>query len=253
MKFNNVYENEIKVDDIPIKVLRPSLGATPYPTIVFYHGWSSNAEKQKFRAYILASLGYQVLVPTSIYHGERNSIDYAISGNAEKYFWGVILKNIEESNKIIDYAVNNLNADKDRIAVMGHSMGGFTAAGIFAQNKSIRTAVVLNGSCNYGFSNKSFSETFNIAMHLFPMELVEEIKKYDPMNNLDKIIDRPILMLHGDSDSLIDVNGQREFFTKVSPLYKDISKIKYIEYPKLNHLVTTNMMEDIAIWCEEFL
>ncbi len=253
MKFNNIYENEIKVDDIPIKVLRPNIGVAPYPTIVFYHGWSSNAEKQKFRAYILACLGYQVLVPTSIYHGERNPIDYSISGNAERYFWRVILKNIEESYKIFDYAVSSLNADKNRIAVMGHSMGGFTAAGIFAQNKSIRTAVVLNGSCDYGFSNKSFPETFNISMNLFPMELIKEIEKYDPMNNLDKIINRPLLMLHGDGDSLIDVNGQRNFFAKVSAIYKDKDKIKYIEYPKLNHLVSTNMMEDIAIWCEEFL
>lgn len=253
MNYKNVIEREIKIGDIPVMVLTPRGETTPYPTIIFYHGWSSTADKQKFRAYIFATLGYQVLIPTSIYHGERNPIDYTISENAGKYLWRVILKNIEEFNIIIDYAVNNLQVDKDRIAVMGHSMGGFTSSGIFAHNKNIKTAVILNGSCDYGHSNRSFSETFKISMDVFPKELMQEIEKYDPMNNLDKIIDRPILMLHGDSDSLIDVNVQRDFYAKVSPMYKYSSKIKYIEYPKLNHLVTTNMMEDIAIWCEEFL
>ena len=253
MNFKNIFEREIRIGDIPVIVLTPSGETAPYPTIVFYHGWSSNADKQRFRAFILASLGYQVLVPTSIYHGERNPIDYVISENTGNYLWKVILKNIEEFDVIIDFAVKNLNADKDRIAVMGHSMGGFTSSGIFAQNKYIKTAVILNGSCDYGHSNRSFSETFKISMDIFPKELMQEIEKYDPMNNLNKIVNRPILMLHGDCDSLIDVNVQREFYAKVSPMYKDSSKIKYIEYPKLNHLVTTNMMEDTAIWCEKFL
>lgn len=253
MNFKNINEREIKIGDIPVLILTPSGEAAPYPTIIFYHGWSSTADKQRFRAYILATLGYQVLIPTSVYHGERNPIDYTISENAGKYLWKVILKNIEEFDIIIDFAVKSLNADKDRIAVMGHSMGGFTSSGIFAHNKNIKTAVILNGSCDYEHSNRLFSETFKISMDVFPKELMQEIEKYDPMNNLDKLIDRPILMLHGDCDSLIDVNVQRDFYTKVSPMYKSSRNIKYIEYPKLNHLVTTNMMEDIAIWCEEFL
>lgn len=253
MKFKNIIEREIKIGDIPVMILTPRGESAPYPTIIFYHGWSSTADKQKFRAYILATLGYQVLIPTSIYHGKRNPIDYSVLENAGKYLWQVILKNIEEFGIIHDYAVKDLHADKDRIAVMGHSMGGFTSSGIFAQNKNIKTAVILNGSCDYGYSNRSFTEIFNIPMNILSEDVLEEIEKHDPMKNLDKIIDRPILLLHGDSDSLIDVNVQRDFYARVSPMYTDSSKIKYIEYPKLNHLVTTNMMEDIAIWCEEFL
>lgn len=253
MNFKNIDEREIKIGDIPLMVMTPKWETAPYPTIIFYHGWSSTAEKQRFRAYILATLGYQVIIPTGIYHGERNPVDYTISEGSGNYFWSVVLKNIEESNTIIDYAVKNLIADEDRIAVMGHSMGGFTSAGIFAYNKNIKTAVVLNGSCDYGHSNRSFGDVFNTTIDIFTKEFIEKIEKHDPMNNLYKIIDRPILMLHGDSDSLIDVNIQRDFYAKISPMYENPQKIKYIEYPNLNHIVSTNMMEEIAIWCEKFL
>ncbi len=73
------------------------------------------------------------------------------------------------------------------------------------------------------------------------------------MNNLESIIDRPLLMLHGDSDSLVDIEAQREFFKKVSPLYRGSERLKFIEYPKLNHFVTTNMIEEAAIWFGEYL
>ena len=37
--------------------------------LIFYHGWSSSAENQLFRANIFASFGYRVFLPDAIFHG----------------------------------------------------------------------------------------------------------------------------------------------------------------------------------------
>lgn len=253
MELKNVKEENILIDDIPALVLTPNNDVSLHPTIVFYHGWSSSHENQRFRGYILASLGYQVVIPCAIYHGSRNPVDHRNPEVAGRYFWDVILKNIEEFKKISEYTVSRLSADPDRIGVCGNSMGGFTTAGIFTCYESVKAAVVFNGSCNWNYSNTCFLNALNFNAEDFPKDLQESIDKFNPMNNLESIIDRPLLMLHGDSDSLVDIEAQRQFFKKVSPLYRCSERLKFIEYPKLNHFVTTNMIEEAAIWFGEYL
>jgi len=253
MEFNNMIEKKVMINNISTIVLTPRNDSKLYPTIIFYHGWGSTIEKQRFRGFILCSLGYQVMIPCAIYHGERNPIEHSNPDNAGRYFWDVILNNIGESNSIIEYAINNLSADPDRVGVSGNSMGGFTAAGIFTSNQDVKALVVFNGSCNWEYSNKIFMKALNITDGNVPRELQEKMDKYDPMKNLNLIIDRPILSLHGDKDTIVDIGAQKEFYEKVFPLYVDSSKIGLIEYPKLNHFVTTNMMEEAAIWFNKYL
>ena len=253
MEFNNMLEKRIMIYNIPAIVLTPKNDSKLHPTVIFYHGWGSSIEKQRFRGFILCSLGYQVIIPCSIYHGERSPIDHSNPENAGKYFWNVIIKNIEESNLIIDYSINYQDADPNRIGVTGNSMGGFTAAGVFTSNQDIKALVVFNGSCNWEHSNKLFMEALNITNLNPPKELQVNIDRYDPIKNLDTIKNRPILSLHGDNDSLVSIEAQRLFYENVFPLYKDSSRIEFIEYPKLNHFITTNMMEEAAMWFNKYL
>lgn len=245
----NVIEENVKIKDIPCIILRPSNENGKVPTIIFYHGWSSTKEMQRFRGFILCSLGYQVIIPDAIYHGERNPIDYTSISNASKYFWKVILKNIDESEYIIEESINKNNADPKRIGVMGHSMGGFTAAGIFANNSKINCSVIFNGSCNWEKSNEIFSK---ILEDNISNGEEKEIKSLDPINNLEKLIDRPMLILHGDSDAVVSIEPQRIFHSKINSLYKEKSRIELIEYPNVNHHLTTSMMEEGAKWLQRY-
>lgn len=43
----------------------------PLAELVLYHGWGSNAEKQRFRGQLLAAFGYRVIVPEISGHGVR--------------------------------------------------------------------------------------------------------------------------------------------------------------------------------------
>lgn len=75
LRFSNVVEEKIYIGEIPAIIFRPAETRNLYPTVIFYHGWSSSKENQRFRAFILSALGYQVVIPDAINHGERNPID----------------------------------------------------------------------------------------------------------------------------------------------------------------------------------
>lgn len=241
-----IHEEKIYIGDIPALLFRPKDKKESLPTIVFYHGWSSNKEAQRIRGLIFAAVGYQVLIPDAIYHGERNPIEYTMENS--KYFWEIILNNVKESFILINELTEKYGGDPENIFVMGNSMGGFTASGVFTQNKNIKSLVVFNGSCAWEFSNEKFKENPEIKVTADMEALEAKIKELDPINNMEKLKDRPILMLHGDSDVVVSVEAQREFFQKINPLYEDKNKIKLLKYPGLNHYITTNMIEESILW-----
>lgn len=258
LKSDYIIEDRIFVDKIPAILFRPKEKKGLLPSIILYHGWSSNKERQRMRGFILAAAGYQVIIPDAIYHGERNPLSDYDAKNIGKYFWSVILNNLEESSTIIDELISKYNSDPDRIGICGHSMGGFTASGIFANNPNVKALVVFNGSCAWEHTNEIYSAFFNKesiektnAEKLYVLK--DKIAKLDPMNNLKLLKNRPVLLLHGDSDNSVPVESQRLFYKTVQPIYDDKDKIKYIEYPNLNHFVTTNMMEECIAWFYKYL
>ena len=225
LKSNYILEEQISIGKIPAILFRPRESRELIPTIIFYHGWSSDKETQRIRGFILSSVGYQVVIPDAINHGERNPLyNYDIQ-DATKYFWNTIFTNIEESSILIDELVSKFNADPNRIGVIGNSMGGFTAAGVFTHNPSIKALVVFNGSCSWENSNKIFKESFEIDAVKKQKETEEKIAKMDPMNNLERLIDRPILLLHGDNDSVVSIESQRIFYEKMNPCIRKRDKV----------------------------
>ena len=253
LESNFIHEERHKIGEVPVIRLVPKYTEGPLPTVIFYHGWSSSKEIQLMRGMILAGFGYQVILPDSINHGERGLVDYSDPGEVVKYFWPTILKNLEEYSLIRDFAIENFNADGERLGVSGNSMGGFTASGIFTYNPEIKALVVLNGSANWTGANFIFKE-------LVPGKLPDWLKKeedyissIDPMNHLDKVIDRPILILHGGADSVVDIKSQKDFYKTASALYSDRNRIHLIEYNNLNHIVSTNMLEETVKWFKKFI
>ncbi|TFZ41367.1 hypothetical protein E4100_01975 [Soehngenia longivitae] len=252
MNLFGVEENKLYIENIPVLVIRPSFIEGNYPTVIFYHGFTSNKENQKFRAEILASLGYQIILPDSLYHGERGNIDYE-KEVYEGVFWRIVLKNIEEYDTIKDFATEKLHSDPNRMAVMGHSMGGFTSSGIFRKDEALKTAIIVNGSCDYLESNKIFKNKLGIEDDEKFEEMERHISNNDPLRNIKTIVDRPLLLLHGEADSIVDINPQKQFYETAKKLYKNKELINLITYPNLNHHFTVSMLEKSAEWLNKYL
>lgn len=241
------------IGEIPVIRLIPKDTKKPYKTLVFYHGWSSSKEVQLMRGMILASFGYQVILPDAINHGARGLIDYGDPKNLINKFWPTVLKNVEEYGEIRDFMIENFHADRDRIGISGNSMGGFSASGIFTYNREIKALVILNGSANWDGANFIFKEMVEGQLPDWMEEEEKKISHIDPKNNMELLIDRPILMLHGEADSVVDIRSQRGFYESAQLEYMDKNKIQLIQYNKLNHIVSTNMMEETVKWFNRYL
>ncbi len=246
LKSEFIEERKVYINDIPAILLRPKNTGDKLATIIFYHGWTSNKEAQKMRGLILAIFGYQVLIPDGPYHGERNPIQYSRANH--KYFWEIIFKNMEEVDYLIDELVDKHGGDKDNIIAMGHSMGGFTAGGIFTHNNRVKSAIVVNGSLAWEYANKLLVKRMDLEISEELKQIEKKIIQLDPINHLEKLIDRPLLLLNGDGDLVVSPKSQKLFMDKAQSLYSDKNKIRHIEYSYVGHFVTTNMMEDSISW-----
>ncbi len=246
-----VKEEKLEIDGIPCLKFSPRQTEELLPAILYYHGWSSNKENQRFKAIIMASFGYIVVVPDALHHGERNPIEYN-EENLEKYFWDIVINSVQESKKLIARMSGNNLIDPDKMGVMGHSMGGFTAAGVFVENKNLNCLVNINGSSAWGDFNRLFIEKNDKA----PVSFQDETKlaRFDPVNNKEKLNLRPVLLLHGDSDTFVPIDSQRIFYKKIAPLYEqNPEKLKLVEVPAMNHYISTGMLEEGIRWFDKYL
>ena len=247
------YENSFitttreKINGVPCLKFKPKDHKGLLPTVIFYHGWHSSKEFKKFQAMSIAGFGYQVIVPDALHHGDREPIDHDDPQNLERYLWEIILQSVKESQKFIEIIISGHQADPARIGVMGSSMGAITAGGVFVDNSDVKCLVGFNGS----FAWQEAIKRKNLPTSLNNKELIEY---YDPMNNVDKIKERAISILHGVDDTSVPIDSQRLFFNKMHPLYiKNPEKLELKEYPKINHKITTGMLESAITWFKEQL
>lgn len=243
---------KLQISGIPTIVIKPKEAVDKLPLIILYHGWSSSKENHMMLGQTLALYGYNVLIPDALHHGERGVLDYDAKGTVVTSFWPIIFNNIKEAEQLISYGIKELSADKDRIAVMGHSMGGFSSAGIFVKYPNIKTVININGSFSYAHTESLMLA--NLGGYDVTQEHIEELKLYDPMYHLETLAQRPMLIVHGEQDQVVPIGGQDYFFNEVQEIYKDImGNIKFARFPRVNHYITVQMVEEILLWLQEKL
>lgn len=244
LKSDLIEIEKVEVNGRYLYVLRPEILKSPYKTVIFYHGWSSNAKNQIFRASILAQYGYQVVLPEALNHGERGNLDYMNFDIVKEKFLPTLMSNLKESSEVIDYVKNNLDIDTNHLYISGHSMGAITAGAVFSMNEDIKAAVVFNGTLNWkwlvyiieNLNDKKLSDEMKIIR--------ESILKMNPMENIEKIKDRPIAMLNGQLDNVVSADSQEEFYNKALKIYEKKENIFFKKYENTYHQLTTQMLED---------
>lgn len=247
----NICAENITVGDVPCIRFYPSKSSgfkAPFATLLYYHGWSSQKENQTLIAHLFASLGFQVLVPDAIHHGERgkfNDYDKAFCRN----LFLTIMQNLAEFPLLLNHLTEQCGADKNAVAVAGNSMGGFTAAGIFTHNSAVKTAIVFNGACDWENSVLYMEKKGKTQ----PLYRSAAVKKANPAYNMEKIINRPLLLMHGTKDAFVPYAVQKQFYKKASALYKNPDKIVFIGVERMNHYISVQMLSHAASWLEKEL
>jgi len=249
-KNDNVIEKRDKIKDIPILRFFP-VNSVKLPTIIYYHGWSSNKNFQRFKASIYALYGYHVIVPDSVNHGVRGAVDFEREDALDSFFWKTILKSVDESLELLKGIRKFNETDNNRIGLAGSSMGGFIGSGIFIKNSDFKTFISFNGSCSWVETNNIYKKESNKFKN--SDKYLEKIKNFDPINNLTNLNNRPLLMIHGDVDTSVPLIAQKNFYAEAKKYYKNNKKIELYEVPGVDHHITINMIEKAIRWLKKYL
>lgn len=238
---------ERKVYAAGIPCLQITSGDIPKGVIVFYHGWTSQKEYQALRGRTLAAYGYDVLIPEAVNHGERGPIDYE-APEAYSTFWQTIFQNLQEVPILLKY-IKKWRPGVP-LAVMGHSMGAFTALGVMTYFPVFRTVVAMNGSGWWDESERRFRSALHIEKPRTYRFMMRQITALDPYNHVNRLQGRSVLALNGCADNVVDNHAQDLYMSKVKAQGIDSHTIIY---DGLGHFVTTNMLGDAIQWLDEKL
>lgn len=208
--------------------------------IMMFHGWGSTIESQIQLGKELSEIGFKVVIPEIKYHDSRQPLNNHFDQKVlQRYFWKTIFETIDEEGELI----HRLNLQKENLILLGSSMGGFIASGMFFSNTSYAGLININGSSSFIYSERDFRKK-DRRVPLNDKEL-EVFVKYDPKFKYSTIR-KPILFLHGEQDLVIPIGGQVDFLAT-----KQNDFIDFLKYMDVNHTITNCMKNDIFNWLDK--
>jgi dipeptidyl aminopeptidase/acylaminoacyl peptidase len=200
-----------------------------YPLVLWVYGGLSLSDSLltfglegsgPFNMQLLATRGYAVLLPDAPLHLGTPMLDLVKT----------VLPGV---NKVIEMGI----ADPGRLAIMGHSNGGYSTLALIVQTKRFKAAIEMDGMAdllgNYGQMDKAGSafavstlEHAQDAMGGTPWEFRDRYIENSPSFYLDRI-ETPLLIAHGSEDSTVQPFLAAGVFVGLRRLGKEVTYAKY--------------------------
>lgn len=188
-------------NSVPVRgwFVRPASVPDPVPTVIVAHGWSGNAADMLPAARVLQVAGLAVALYDARGHGTSGR-DGPIT----------ILKFAEDIRACLDYLDTRPDVDRNRIGLLGHSLGGSGALLAAAVDPRVRAVV----SCSAFADPRTITADFLSRLHipLWPFlplvcRFIERwlgtrMEEVAPKNAIGRIT-APLLLLHGTRDRFI--------------------------------------------------
>ena len=171
---------------------------------------------------LFATRGYAVFFPDIVLNQGTTMRDLAKS----------IIPGVD---KVVEMGI----ADNDRIGVIGHSWGGYTALSLIVQTPRFKAAVMRGGYGNligmYGDMESNGSaraqmlyeaDFGNLGMGGTPWQFRDRYIENSPVFYLDKV-ETPLLIIHGGAERTVQVHNANEIFVDLRRLGKTVIYAHY--------------------------
>ncbi len=214
-------------DVVPFYIVTP-LNATPQNRvagIVLVHGLTQNIDQMLFAAQFYAAQGYAVAIPEIVNHGDRKTVHHALFGSDVRSLRADLIQSVGDIRRVMDVFAARPNVDKNRISLVGLSLGSILGSITTALDNRIHTAVFAVGGGDWRTilsqsdisSDKTKSEA--LALSKTQLALLDDV---DPKNFVGKIAPRATLFLNGKRDNIIPVAAAKIFFQAAKEPKKQI-------------------------------
>lgn len=212
-------------------------------TIIIFHGWESSVKNYVDFARSLSLCGFKAVVPELLFHDSRGRLENHFSKEiTQEYFWKTIFSTIDE----VDFLLDELAISKKDTLLLGVSMGGFIASGIYAGSQEFAGLISINGSGSFQLSEEIFRE--QDGRPVLSIEEIHRLNAYDPRHK-DKPI-APVLLMHGERDSIVSIKGQEDYYAYLREGSSE-RDVTFLKYENVDHAISEDMTSDLIRWLEK--
>lgn len=235
------------VADIPCFEIAVA-GEEPLAELVLYHGWGSNAEKQRFRGQLLAAFGYRVIVPEIPGHGVRGALAYD-GPQAALDFLRVLLQSIGECVELAQALFHPGRAH----FLVGHSLGGMIALGALTPlARALNGVVAMNSTANWADATAALAGVFHDGGATLDALASDEGEKlqsalgaFDPARWSARGITTPVLLTNGSLDQTLPASLNADFLAR-----HDFAQIQQVVIEDAGHVITDSALREVVAFIE---
>jgi len=229
------------------------------PLVICQHGFSGNKEGMLGTCLKLANEGFVAAAMDAVKHGERRDPDLLASlGEDPSQMFQILIGTAEDVRTTIDYLGEVLGVDQKMVGMMGVSMGAITTLLAATMEDRLNAAVSVIGGADFQtLVRKSSLERIGLSvgqMTQFVKSAGELIKRYDPINNVQRFRTIPLLLLNGELDDLIPLECAQSLYEALKPQYQATpERLKMKVYPGVGHEYTHEMEDEAVDWLKRHL
>lgn len=235
------------VADIPCFEIAVA-GEEPLAELVLYHGWGSNAEKQRFRGQLLAAFGYRVIVPEIAGHGVRGALAYD-GPQAALDFLRVLLQSIGECVELAQAVFHPGRAH----FLVGHSLGGMIALGALTPlARALNGVVAMNSTANWADATAALAGVFHdggATLDALASDEGEKLRSalgaFDPARWSARGITTPVLLTNGSLDQTLPASLNADFLTQ-----QQLPQVRQLVIEDAGHVVTDSALREVVAFIE---
>ena len=210
-------------------------GGGPYPLVVSNHGGPHSADGYAFdfKHQYFAANGYFVLKVNF-----RSSTGYG-----EKFLWGTWgawgTRDGEDVMAGIDHALGRAPIDRQRVATIGHSYGGFMTNWLITQYPdrfaaAIPGAGIVNWVSDYGTADIARTKETEFFGTPWDDKAREVMMRQSPLTYANRV-KAPTLFIHGEVDQRVPYSEAEQMFVA---LKKNGVPAKMIQYQGMAHSIS---------------
>lgn len=215
------------------------------PFAIVLHGLGRSKEHMLPSCYAFAQAGYQAIAIDARLHGEHEGAsvrDSLMQTEPVPTLYKMITGTARDISRVLD-AVGAAQS-----AVHGISLGGYITFAAMLSEPRLAVASVAMGSPDWLEGMQSLGigpghPAYDLSARENPLDLAAGA--YPP---------RPLLMLHGDADDVVSVNGVRALYDRLRLPYQQVpERLNLTIYPGLGHQYTDEMARESVDWTKRFL
>jgi dienelactone hydrolase len=257
-------------DFLPVWLLIPdNPKTTPCPAMIIHHQHAGQydlgaeepagekGDPQQAFAVELVKQGYITVVFDALCFASRAEKAGERFTFTRLLMWGMTLNGryCWDVSKVIDFLYTNPLIDKNRIGIMGHSLGGQMAIWAAVFDKRIKIVVSSCGFARIAGENSLIQHQINHNFALYLYDFLNVDLKMDMHEVLGLIHPRPMILSNGGKDLMFPIDGVAEIHSFIENLYSyygNKDKITTIRHSE-GHVLPDPARKQVYAFIEKWL